>query len=287
MKSRRKQINPSTLLLLKNIGIGVLVISAVSLLFTAVWHGTRLPALTIIEVEARGGETIDLVAVESVTQEFLEGDYLGMIPYRFAWLYPKEQLREKISEIERVFNVAFKVHDRNILLITFDEYIPYALWCQSLEEQKCVFLDAEAYGFAQAPQLSGGNFLRFVTSGREPTPGEALVEAGGFSNLETLIKLFEQQGWLISHVEIDQVGDVFLAVVGGGEFKVQASDDPVKVVQNLLVVLESDQFQHIAPGNFQYIDLRFGNKVFVNEEPLEEETEVSDEEEEPSVVEED
>jgi hypothetical protein len=277
MRPRRKQIDPNTLLLLKNIGIGVLVISAVALMFTAVWYGTRLSAVTIIDVEAHGGETIDVTVVERTAQEILDGDYLGVIPYRFAWLYPKEQLREKISEIERVYNVTLKVQARKTLLINFDEYVPYALWCQSLEEQKCVFLDADAYGFAHAPQLSGGNFMRFVTSGRTPTPGETLVEADSFANLETLVTLLEQQGWFISHIEIDQVGDVFLAVVGGGEFKVLASDDPVKVVENLLVVLESEQFQHIAPGNFQYIDLRFGNKVFVNEELAMPETDIASE----------
>ena len=37
------------------------------------------------------------------------------------------------------------------------------------------------------------------------------------------------------------------------------------VVENLLVVLASPEFSHLNPGNFSYIDLRFGEKVFVNE----------------------
>jgi len=41
-------------------------------------------------------------------------------------------------------------------------------------------------------------------------------------------------------------------------------------VNNLNVVLTSDEFTDIQPGGFQYIDLRFGNKVFVNETPVEE-----------------
>jgi len=55
-------------------------------------------------------------------------------------------------------------------------------------------------------------------------------------------------------------------VVGGGEFKVTLTQEPEQTVENLLVVLTSEEFQGIEPGSFQYIDLRFGNKVFVNEE---------------------
>ena len=31
-------------------------------------------------------------------------------------------------------------------------------------------------------------------------------------------------------------------------------------------LLLPQNFRHLQPDNFQYIDLRFGNKVFVNEE---------------------
>ena len=80
-------------------------------------------------------------------------------------------------------------------------------------------------------------------------------------------ELLAEHGWFVSHIEFDQVGDVFLGIVSGGELKVIAAEPPESIVENLLTILASDEFSHIKPGNFQYIDLRFGNKVFVNEEP--------------------
>jgi hypothetical protein len=41
--------------------------------------------------------------------------------------------------------------------------------------------------------------------------------------------------------------------------------DTYIVFQNLKTILASEEFAHIAPGEFQYIDLRFGDKVFVRE----------------------
>ncbi|MCA9362312.1 hypothetical protein KC906_02970, partial [Candidatus Kaiserbacteria bacterium] len=152
--------------------------------------------------------------------------------------------------------------------ITYDEYIPYALWCSEVNAAACVFLDTTGYAFAMAPNLSGGAFMRFVTSGRVPEIGQVLLDEAQLSALVRLVALLAAQEWFISHIEIDQVGDVFLQVVGGGELKVTAADDPDAVVENLLVVLASPEFTHITPGNFQYIDLRFGNKVFLNEEMI-------------------
>jgi hypothetical protein len=40
------------------------------------------------------------------------------------------------------------------------------------------------------------------------------------------------------------------------------------MINNLMAVISSPDFSHLKPGNFQYIDLRYGNKVFVNEEEV-------------------
>ncbi len=67
-------------------------------------------------------------------------------------------------------------------------------------------------------------------------------------------------------------------MVGGSELKTVASKDAQETIDNLLVVLASEEFAHLKPGNFQYIDLRFGNKVFVNEELAVPEEEAASEE---------
>ena len=43
---------------------------------------------------------------------------------------------------------------------------------------------------------------------------------------------------------------------------------PEQTVANLETVLTAPAFTDLSPGNFSYIDLRFGNKVFVNEEQI-------------------
>ncbi len=274
MKLRNKKLlNPNTFVLLKQIGIGLLVFAVVGLLITAIWYGTRIQSLTITTVTVSGGETISHAGVEEVAKTALEGQYIGLIPRRFAWLYPRSEIRQTIEKFERIYNVSVSRTNGTSLSITFDEYRPYALWCSSATGTECMFIDSAGYAFGHAPNLSGGSFLRFVTIGRQAAIGEEVLEQETFNNLLAMTNLLASSGWFVSRVEVDSVGDAFLKITGGGELKVLATEPAEQIVENLLVVLASDDFPDIKPGNFQYIDLRFGNKVFVNEEMVAPETE--------------
>lgn len=238
----------------------------VSLVVTAIWYGTRLDAVTIETISVAGGETIDHDQLRDIAQGELEGEYLGLIPRRFAYLYPEERIRTRIAELERVHSVRIARDSGQAISITFDEYLPHALWCTSVTSDECLFLSEDGFAFTNAPRLDGGSFKRFVHLGEDPEADRHIVSPEEFRRATELIDLFTQNGWYISHIELDRAGDAFLHVVGGGELKVALSAPPATTVENLLVVLTSDEFVHIAPGNFAYIDLRFGSKVFVNEE---------------------
>ncbi|MCA9360293.1 hypothetical protein H6785_01685 [Candidatus Nomurabacteria bacterium] len=267
MKKRRQLINPDTRVLLKQIGIGIIVIVTVALLVTGVWYGTRLAPLTISQVSVEGGKTIDLSEIAKLANKQLEGSYIGIIPRRFTWFFPKKEIISSVQSVDRLHNVTVDNVSRTEILVTFDEYLPKALWCATVESDDCLFLDSEGYAFGKAPRLSGGSFLRFIASGEEPLIGNTIIDNSLFLSQIRLSELLAEHGWFVSHIEFDQVGDVFLGIVSGGELKVIAAEPPESIVENLLTILASDEFSHIKPGNFQYIDLRFGNKVFVNEEP--------------------
>lgn len=264
MKLGFRRLHPNTLVLLKQIGIGVIVLISVALLLTAVWYGTRIKSLTISEIQAVGGETIDTDSIELLAEVALEGDYLGLVPRRFVWLYPEAAIIQNVSQIERIHNIRVERQDRVKLLITYDEYVPRALWCTAVTDQNCLFLDDRGFAFSEAPNLSGGTFLRLVTTGRETAIGETIVEQTVFDNMLLLVALLEEQDWFVSHLEFDQVGDVFVQIAGGGELKVTIEETPAQIVENLLAALSSEEFSEVAPGNFKYIDLRYGNKIFVN-----------------------
>lgn len=267
MKPQRfKRLNPDTVVLLKQIFSGVAVLTVVGLLITIVWYGTRIQSLTIKTVTASGGQTIDVTKVEEIARRQLEGTYIGLIPRTFAWLYPSSDIEQSLQQSDRIHNIVIERNGGTKLSITFDEYIPHALWCSAVDRHHCAFIDSAGYAFAPAPDLTGGSFVRFVQIGGDYTLDDYVLGTQEFEQLVKTIELLATDGWFISHVEVDQAGDAFLGIVNGGELKITLSQTPEETVDNLRTVLTAEKFTHIKPGNFQYIDLRFGNKVFVNEE---------------------
>jgi hypothetical protein len=60
------------------------------------------------------------------------------------------------------------------------------------------------------------------------------------------------------------ISDLLIVCFGLKKSKTPA----VETLSNLETILASGTFTHLKPGNFQYVDLRFGSKVFVNEAPV-------------------
>lgn len=248
----------------QNIIYGSLFLCLVVMLVAGVWYGTRVSALTITDIQVRGGKTINHEVVHSAAEAELTGTYLGLIPKRFAWLYPRSRVVAAVQAIERVDRVELSRNERT-LEVYFTEHVPQALWCEAVGSDRCLFLDEHGLAFAPAPALRGGALVRYVTIGRELARGEQLASTDDMVVLFDLRRSLVQAGWLVHEIELDHSRDAYLHLARGGELKITLDQSPTETLDNLRVIRESDNFSHITPGNFAYIDLRFGNKVFVNE----------------------
>lgn len=265
-RQSNSRLNPDTVLLIKQILYGLFALGVVILIIIGIWYAARIQSLTIVKVDVIGGETISHDTIESIAKQKMEGSYLGLIPKAFAWTYPQAEILDDLLKIERLHNPTITRISGTELNIAFEEYTPRALWCNGTTGHDCAFVDETGYCYTKAPVLEGGALLRFVRTDEKFHIGQTLLPVEEFDKLLRLVQLLAIEGWYISYLEVDAVGDAFLTVAGGGELKVVANSEPATTVSNLKAVLLSDEFKHLQAGNFQYIDLRFGSKVFVNEE---------------------
>jgi len=249
--------------LLINLSIGLGVFSLLALILYGVWFGSRADAVTIDQVIVTGGETVSHSQVQTAVEAELEGRYMNFIPRRFAWLYPHDDIVTVVSATPRVKDPVVE-RRKKALVVTFAEYEPAALWCSADESAACVFLDENGYGFASAPALAGGAYTRYIQIGQPASTSEVFTDASDFTALQELVELVEAAGWPAARVELDQARDAFVYLVGGGELKVSLTLTPSETVDNLQTIRSAEQYADLAPGNFAYVDLRFGNKVFVS-----------------------
>ncbi|MCA9365372.1 hypothetical protein KC723_00610 [Candidatus Kaiserbacteria bacterium] len=266
-KRKTRNMNPQTVMFIKQGLFGLALFTFIGFLGLAIWYGTRVEFLTINNIEVVGGESVSHEEVLEKTNQVLEGHYFSIVPYRFSWWYPEKQIASNIKEIERINNIRVEKISPTDLRIIFDEFIPYALWCNENDKEDCLFIDRTGYAFTSAPNLKGEVFVRYYTLARAPLRTDTVADREVVKTIDWYIdNLKNQLNLYVVSVELDLAGDAFIILSGGGELKVNLSDDKNKIIDNLRVILESADFNHIEPGNFQYIDLRFGNKIFVNEE---------------------
>ena len=264
-KNRRQVQEPS---MWRHVGYGALTCSIVTLLITTMWYVTRLPSLTIASVHIQGGETISHDEIQTVIDQVFQGSYLKIIPYRFTLLYPDDALRAGVASVSRVHDVVIARSGRTSLAVTFTEYEPFALWCSDKDDTAlCYFLDATGYAFAPGPQLQGGTLARHILEGQHELEKKQAFETSAFVKTHAFLeRLSYELGLRITDVLYTKDGDIQLSVNGGGGLIIRDDESYDKTFENIRSILDSKEFKHLKPGNFQYIDLRFGNKIFVNEE---------------------
>jgi len=260
---------------LKRLAGGFLVVGCLALIITGIWHATRFSALTITEVAVSGGVTVSHDEIKTMIEEELTGEYLRLVPKRFAWLYPEENIKNRVSNIERVAEVEIERLSGTEISVTFVEYDPFALWCANKNDTDCLFLEENGLAFTTAPNLTGNSFIRYYSLGWEPQIKTQFVSVEDFQTLTVLSEMLKKEFmWPVLRVEVDSVRDAFLTLSGGGELKITLRDDPRQIIGNLQTVVGSKDFDNMQPKDFNYIDLRFGNKVFVHRGVLENDSDI-------------
>lgn len=258
-------LEPEKVLIIKQVLLGLFLFSAVALILTGVWYGTRLSSLTLSNIHAVDSETIQAETVKAKVEEVLVGDYWHLIPRRFSWFYPEDKILEKLQEIERIRDVKVEKMSGTELVITFSEYLPYALWCNDNNEN-CYFIDESGFAFGKAPELTGESLMRYHKLGEEPQPRTSFIDEEDFNKTKEFSHLLATRDWYVTEIEVDTVRDVFYSLSDGGEIRATLEADVEETFNYLVTLHQSEEFSHLAPGNFQYVDLRFGAKVYVNEE---------------------
>ncbi len=252
----------------RRIVLGSSTVIVMASLSALIYFGTRATSLSISTVAVEGTETLEPARITERANSLLAGSYYGVIPYRFMYLFPHDRLVSVIKEMPRISTVDVW-RQGAALTIAVTEHAPAMLWCGSGEGGDCYYVDDAGEAYEKAPQLSGNTLTRFVIDGVEPKQGDSLLSSDVRAGLLAMARTMEERhDFRVSRIEYAENGDVTLSLTGGGRIQLSTQNDLETTYANLASILSSDEFAHLEPGNFERIDLRFGSKVFVQEEPV-------------------
>jgi hypothetical protein len=262
-----------------------LIISLV--LFIGIFVGlvflSRWPKINIKNVEISGNEVMETNLIADVVNEKLSGYYFWLFPRTLSFFYPKNQIADELTfRFRRIRDISLNLKDLNTLDIVISERKAAYTYCgadlptlpldtSTLDSEKCYFLDDNGYIFDEAPYFSGEVYTKFYGDTKLDNPSGTYFFPSIFDKLITLKEELEKINLKPAIFYIKDNGDisVFLSspslTTRGPEIIFNTDSDFEQVMENLQSVLDTEPLKSDFVNKYsslQYIDLRFGNKVY-------------------------
>lgn len=252
----------------KVLKIWLFILSLVVFLIGLAWLFS-LQSLAIKKVIVIGNANITSGEIQNITNTILDEKYLGLFSKRNAFIYPKDYITKTLSQTyPRIEDIVLDTESLEILNIKVKERTGSSVWCAAV---LCYLVDGQGYIFAESTSsttsqahtvLYGGD--QFV--GPEPI-GKHIFTENVYGDILKTIDELEKENLIIKEVHVFSRDEIVFTATNSG--KIIFSDrKPFAVsLENLRSSLKSSVFAGQKNGSssssrFEYIDVRFGNKVF-------------------------
>jgi hypothetical protein len=269
----------------KKIRNRIIIFSVIFLLIlTGLIFLSRWQEMNIQDIQVVGNKIIDAQDIKKIAETKLVGNFIFVFPKKNSFLYPENKIKNKLSEeFKRLKEIEVEVdaNDLQTLWITVSEYEGKYLWCGEnivqedfeFNNQDCYFLDSEGYIFDKAPYFSGEVYFKFYgNSGFDSlSPISSHFFPESFKKIILLKEAIEKMNLKLSSFSLEnqEDGNLFLSCNGKTQnapriiFKLNS--DYNKLIENLQSAITTEPLQSDLKNrlnNLNYIDLRFGNKIF-------------------------
>lgn len=235
-------------------------------------YGANRDALRIKTIVIEGGDLVDEEALVALMRERISGKYLFLFPRDNSFIYSRQTLKAAALEsFKRLETVEVNTQGFQTVVISVSERSPDALWCGENRPwgeitMSCYFMDAQGYIYTEAPAFTGDVYVRFFGPLISGNPvGQSYLPASRFHEFKAFFERLKEKG--VPVAEFALVGDEEYELYLEDGTRILFDDDQslLRIFDNLLSTLSSEELSGRERLNLEYIDLRFGNKVYFKE----------------------
>ena len=223
------------------------------------------PSMRVARLELSGGVLVREEEVAKAARAFLSGSYVWLFPKNNIIWYPRVKLEKYLEEeFKRIDTIDIYLKDVNTLVVDITERKPLALWCEASPDD-CYFLDSNGTIFAKAPYFSGDAYFRYygLLEKEDVLGKQYLASTTEFISISTFIQSTRLLGFKPVSLSA-KGGDEFVLHLSNGNILFDTKETLTIASQNLIALLRTPALSGKSPAALpiEYIDLRFGNKLF-------------------------
>lgn len=231
---------------------------------------THLRSLQITAIKVSGAEAVSGYRLTQTVSRELSGAYLSIFSKKNIIIFPRLGIEAAIlAQFPRVANVAVARSGLSAVSVNIAERHPKFLWCgnsRSVASGDCYLTDETGLAFALAPEFSGQSYLKYSNGETGDLISRTFKSAFNFRELTFFIESLKGAGIEVEEVISLSNGDLELYFKSGGKAILSSSQTLGRSFDNLISIWNDNNVNLKAIGaKLDYIDLRFGNKVFYKE----------------------
>lgn len=233
------------------------------LVFSAIAGFFHIPFFNVKKIEVSGNGAVTAESIKEIVAEKISGKRGWLFPQKNFFLIPEREIENALrAEILRIKSAEIKKHPFDELAAIIQERQNSFLACV---KDKCAFADENGFVFEEAPDFSEGIFLKFYDERGKTEQPAALIGKNILPEGETAkLAAF---GDLLGKIKVEPAkiilkDESIYEVQTGENWRIILNDknEPKQALLNLAAALESEIKE--PRRKLDYVDLRFGNKVY-------------------------
>lgn len=244
-------------------------LAVVAMLGGFVWL-SHAPFLRVERVVAAGLASVSATDVEAVVRKHLEGTYAFLFAKNNILIYPQDTIAATLrSEYPQFKVVEVRAQDFSTINVVVVEREPKSLWCPEGESARtggCYFMDEDGVVYARAG-ASDALYIEYRGTTTEGALPRQYLGVEAFRALSAFVGAVAQKETTEPPrtVAVDAVSDVRIGFPSGFVLLFSAKAQGGDVFERYALARDAAPFAGRALGEFEYLDLRFGDKLYYKE----------------------
>jgi len=213
----------------------------------------------IRDVSVRGAAALPAGDLQAAFDESLDGGF-QLFSHRNIFLYPRQHItQELLRRFPRLESVTLSRESllAQAVVLSVHEREARHSWCDAAG--MCFLLDEN--GFVFAPRNTEAMSYRFQGGLIAEEPVGQTFLRGRLADVVALLDALKAAGFAATGARVENESDMTIPLEKGFYLKASFKTEPYKMVKNLELALSAEALRDKTAA-LEYVDLRFGNRVY-------------------------